>query len=130
METEVSVGYLRQFRAQVNIAGYWYGPYGSASTVFGNPQGGAGYWVADWTGHPHGAGRATGARRVRGVSLDTTMAQAAARSAERAARVHVGQCVPCSSARGRAAKMCTEGRRLAVDAAPAPGQGMLPGFIR
>jgi len=73
------------------------------------------------------------------------MAQAAARSAERAARVHVGQCVPCSSARGRAAKMCTEGRRLAVsaaaarreagrqrmlDAAPAPGQGMLPGFIR
>src|SRR6185437_6296933 len=53
METEVSVGYLRQFRSQLNIAGYWYGPYGSASTVFGNPQGGAGYWVADWTGHPH-----------------------------------------------------------------------------
>jgi Domain of unknown function (DUF1906) len=53
METAVDVDYLRTFREQVNLAGYWYGPYGSASTVFGNPQGGAGYWVADWTGLPH-----------------------------------------------------------------------------
>lgn len=53
METEVGVTYLRQFRSQVNLAGYWFGAYGSASTVFGNPPGGAGYWVADWTGDPH-----------------------------------------------------------------------------
>lgn len=53
METGVDTGYCRQFRAAVDAAGYWFGPYGSASSVFGNPHGGAGWWVADWTGHPH-----------------------------------------------------------------------------
>lgn len=53
METSVSPAYLRHFRAALNNAGYWYGPYGSSSTIFDNPHGGAGWWVADWTGHPH-----------------------------------------------------------------------------
>lgn len=54
LETATGAGvYLRNFRAQLNLAGYWFGSYGSASTVFSNPHGGAGWWVADWTGHPH-----------------------------------------------------------------------------
>ncbi len=52
METSVNVAYLRAFRSAVNAGGYWYGTYGSASTVFANPPGGCGYWVADWTGSP------------------------------------------------------------------------------
>jgi len=52
MEGSVDVAYLNAFRAA--CAPYWHGVYGQASTVFGNPPGGAGYWVADWTGHPFG----------------------------------------------------------------------------
>lgn len=80
-----------------------------------------------------------------GVSYQATMAQAAAKDAERALRTHIGGCVPCGSSRGQQAKMCTTGRNLTtsaaaakreaalqrqLDRAPAPGQGTLPIFIR
>lgn len=50
MEAREDVSYCDGFRDA--CAPYWHGVYGSASTVFTMPPGGAGYWVADWTGHP------------------------------------------------------------------------------
>ena len=52
METRVDKTYVHAFAGPVQDAGYKIWVYGSASTVFGNPQLN-GYWVADYTGVPH-----------------------------------------------------------------------------
>jgi hypothetical protein len=52
LETAVNADYLRAVCQVMHWAGYRVWPYGSASTVFGNPAC-DGYWVADWTGVPH-----------------------------------------------------------------------------
>jgi hypothetical protein len=49
METRVDKTYLANFWNEVGAAGYRVWVYGSASTVFGNPQL-DGYWVADYAG--------------------------------------------------------------------------------
>ena len=49
METRVDRTYLEAFGAMLHDAGYRVWVYGSASTVFGNPQL-DGYWVADYAG--------------------------------------------------------------------------------
>lgn len=52
MEMAADVSWCDGFRAAIGPE-YWCGTYGSAATVFANPPGGAGYWVADWVGHPY-----------------------------------------------------------------------------
>jgi hypothetical protein len=51
METRIDRTYLEGFGGVLQAAGYKVWVYGSASTVFGNPQLN-GYWVADYTGQP------------------------------------------------------------------------------
>ena len=51
METRVDKTYVMAFSGPLQGAGYKVWVYGSASTVFGNPQMN-GYWVADYTGQP------------------------------------------------------------------------------
>jgi hypothetical protein len=62
MEARVDKTYLEHFGAALGQAGYKTWVYGSASTVFSNPQLN-GYWVADYTGtafmYSHGGVRAT-----------------------------------------------------------------------
>lgn len=48
-ETRVDATYLNAFGRRLNAAGYKVWVYGSASTVFSNPQL-QGYWVADYAG--------------------------------------------------------------------------------
>src|SRR5690348_503717 len=49
METQVDKTYVEKFTGVMAYAGFPCFVYGSASTVFQNPQG-AGYWVADYKG--------------------------------------------------------------------------------
>lgn len=49
METRVDITYLNKFAAILNWAGFLVWVYGSAESVFGNPELN-GYAVADWTG--------------------------------------------------------------------------------
>lgn len=62
LETAVDADYVNHYGAVMHWAGFRVWPYGSASTLFGNPPL-DGYWVADWTGKPflyrHAAVRAT-----------------------------------------------------------------------
>jgi hypothetical protein len=62
METQVDGSYCNWFYHVLRWAGFKVWVYGSASTVFGNPQLN-GYWVADYTGTPfmyrHAGVRAT-----------------------------------------------------------------------
>lgn len=51
METRVDKTYIDAFGNELQRAGYKVWVYGSADTVFDNPQLN-GYWVADYTGHP------------------------------------------------------------------------------
>jgi hypothetical protein len=51
METRVDKTYVTAFGGVLHDAGYRTWVYGSAATVFGNPQLN-GYWVADYTGQP------------------------------------------------------------------------------
>lgn len=62
METRVDITYLNAFYSVMNHAGFKVWVYGSASTVFTNPECN-GYAVADWTGeefmYPHPGTRLT-----------------------------------------------------------------------
>jgi hypothetical protein len=49
LETSVDAGYVRTFHRVMRWAGFFVWVYGSASTVFRNPQC-DGYWVADYAG--------------------------------------------------------------------------------
>jgi hypothetical protein len=51
LEGWVDQSYVEGFRDGIG-PDYWHGCYGQASTVFANVHYGAGWWVADWTGHP------------------------------------------------------------------------------
>lgn len=51
LETAVAPKYVTAYGAILKWAGFYVHPYGSASTIFGNPPL-SGYWVADYTGVP------------------------------------------------------------------------------
>jgi len=51
LEVRVDRTYVDAFGGVLQAAGYKVWPYGSASTLFGNPELN-GYWVADYTGQP------------------------------------------------------------------------------
>jgi hypothetical protein len=63
METRVDRTYLEAFGAELAAAGYKTWVYGSAGTVFGNPQLN-GYWVADYVANPLPVLTQTGVRAV------------------------------------------------------------------
>ena len=52
LETQVNPGYVLQYAAELHAAGYKVLPYGSKSTLFGNPKV-DGFFVADYTGVAH-----------------------------------------------------------------------------
>jgi hypothetical protein len=51
LETAVDTRYVNLYGGIMHWAGFWVHPYGSASTIFGNPPV-DGYWVADFVGKP------------------------------------------------------------------------------
>jgi len=72
METWQAPAWVASFIAAVEGAGYAVGVYGSQSTVFANPAGRGGYWVADWDGTPDVMPVATGHQYLAGVPDDGT----------------------------------------------------------
>lgn len=63
LETAVDADYVRMFHRVMRWAGFYVWVYGSASTVFRNPEA-DGYWVADYAGkgpfmYPHKMVKAT-----------------------------------------------------------------------
>lgn len=71
LETRVHPEYVGKLQGIVNRGGYFLWPYGSASTLFGNPAAN-GYWVADYTGkrfmYSHRGTRAT--QYAEGTAID------------------------------------------------------------
>ena len=67
METWQAPAWVTSFIDAVQSEGYQEGTYGSQSTVFANPAGVGGYWVADWDGDPDVSPSATGHQYLAGV---------------------------------------------------------------
>jgi len=75
LETAVDSGYVNTFHGVMRWAGFYVWVYGSASTVFGNPEA-DGYWVADYAGrgpfmYPHKMVKAT--QYVNGTNYDSSL---------------------------------------------------------
>jgi hypothetical protein len=73
METKVEPGYITEFNAALDAAGFLVMTYGSSDYLFQNPKTLGGYWVANWNGVREQAANCLATQYEEGTGYDKSV---------------------------------------------------------